>query len=240
MFLLLADESGWLSTLHSARSWALGLSFQTAAILVLIGGQWLLSLLPPAASADPPPPPQIRETLTILAPPPGKSSPRSPLSFNRSPLPDTPAGASAKLEDSTEIAFEADEARQLVPVLRENDGLIVFSPVLDHLHPRLAYHPDGTAAPIPASLNHWVRIRLANPAWWPEVESLCSQADPSSTLEAIAVFPPAYRSKLGEAVQARITGLKSAARIVGVSLRLEAGRPAGVVIRTVRLATPTG
>ena len=147
-------------------------------------------------------------------------------------------GTSLKIEDGTDIIFDADDTRQLLPVLAAFDGLIVFVPVLDRVHPEVAFRSDGSPAPLPATLDHWVRIRLPNPSWWPEIDALCSVANPQGTREAVAVFPPAYRSKLGVAVQTRMAELKSSGRIVGVSLRLEAGQPAGVVVRAITLAHP--
>ena len=236
MFQSLADESNWRGIRRRLREWGLGMGVQLSVVLVLACQQWLSAVLAGTATTPQPPVPSPRESFTMLAPPPGREMPRSTLSFSRSLSENAAPGAAVKIEDGTSIAFDADDNRQLVPVLRAFDGLIVFVPVLDRLHPQSAFRPDGSSVPLPGSLDHWVRIRLANPSWWPEVESLCSVANAGGDLEAVAVLPPAYRARLGAAVQSRMNELRSTGRIVGVSLRLEAGHPAGVVVQTVRLA----
>jgi hypothetical protein len=240
MFQLLADESGWRRIRRRAKEWGLGLGVHLTAMLTLAGQRWLFAILTAVATADQPPLPPARETFTILAPPPGKTMRSTALSFSGSLRESTPPGASVRIEDGTDIAFDADDSRQLLPVLKAFDGLIVFVPLLDRLHPQAAFRPDGSSAPLPGTLDHWVRIRLANPSWWPEVEALCSAANSDGSMEAVAVLPPVYRAKLGAAVQSRMAELRSAGRIVGVSLRLEAGHPAGVVVQSVRLAGQAG
>lgn len=236
MFQLLADEPSWRGIYRRARGFSLGLAVQLTAVLALIGHQWLLTLLAAFSTASQPPFPPARDTLTILAPPPGKPLPSQALSFQNDMREKIAPGTSLRIEDGTNIAFDADDTRQLVPVLASFDGLIVFVSVLDRVHPKAAFRPDGTPAPVPATLDHWVRIRLPNTSWWPEVEALCSVANPDGDMEAVAVFPPAYRSRLGAAVDARMTELKSSGHVVAVGLRLEAGRPAGVVVRAVTVA----
>ena len=235
MFQLLADESGWSGICRRIRGLGLGLAMQLAAILTWMCQQWLVAIWAAiSTSAQPPIPPN--QTLTILAPSAGKPLRTAALSFRTGFAEQSAPGVSLRIEDGTDIAFDADETRQLIPVLTAFGGLIVFAPILDRVHPQAAFRPDGAPAPVPATLDHWVRIRLSNPSWWPEIEALSSIANPDGTLEAVAVFPPAYRAALGAAVQNKMAELKSTGRIIGVGLRLEAGRPAGVVVRTVTLA----
>ena len=236
MFQTLADESNGNRIGRGLREWGLGMGVQLTIALVMAGQQWLSAMLAGTPSDPPPPASSVRETLTLLAPPPGREMPRSLLNFKSSPIVNSAPGTAQRIEDGASIAFDADDNRQLVPVLKAFDGLIVFVPVLDRLHPQAAFRPDGTSAPLPGSLDHWVRIRLANPSWWPEVEALCSAANAGGELEAVAVLPPSYRARLGEAVQMRMNELRSTGRIVGVSLRLDARHPAGVVVQNVRLA----
>lgn len=212
MFRQLADDPR-----SRFRGFALGLMTQSAVIL-------LLATPPrPAAQTEST---QSHEVLTILAPPPGKMIRTNDLSLHRGVMPKTQPGSSQKIDDSTSIAFDADNERQLIPVLTQVGGLIVFVPILDRTHPRSAFHPDGAPAPAPNTLDHWVRIRLANPSWWPEVEALCASANPDGTMEVMAVFPPSWRTALaGE--------LKSASRVKAITLHLEAGKPAGIVIRAI-------
>jgi hypothetical protein len=212
MFRLLADDPQ-----SRFRGFALGLAAQSAVILLLANPQWFLP------SGNQPEPSQTHEVLTILAPPPGKLTRTNAFSLRRSIAQKTQPGISQKIDDSTTIAFDPDDDRQLIPVLAQFHGLIVFAPVLDRTHPRAAFHPDGSSAPVPTTLDHWVRIRLANPSWWPEVEALCSTADPDGTMEAMAVFPPAWRVKLG-------AELKSTGHVTAITLHLETGKPAGIVI----------
>ncbi len=219
------------------RGQGISLALHLTAVLVICGQQWLLALLSTFAAVPQPAPPAAY-TLTILAPPPGKHVRTNALSFQTGPKePDTGETSAPLIADSTNISFDSDDTRQLLPVLAAYGGLIVFVPVLDRVHPTGAFRPDGSEAAIPASLDHWIRIRLPNTSWWPEVEALCSIGNPDGTLEAVAVFPPAYRSALGAAVQARMAGMKSSGRVVGVALHLEAGQPAGVRVREIRLAT---
>ena len=231
MFRLLADESPWR---RCARSWGLGVGAYLIAFVLVAGQKWLALVTTVPASA-PPPPTEVHETLTVLAPPPGKPALANAFSLRTTAAESTPPGASVKISEGTNISFLADDDRQLVPVLNAFGGLIVFVPVLDRIHPRSAFRPDGTAAPVPATLDHWVRIRLANPAWWPEIEALSDLANQDGTLEAVAVLPPSYRSKLGAAVESRMAAAKSSAKITGVELRLQSGRPAGVVVESIRL-----
>ncbi len=238
MFQLLADESLWDSVRRRARGLGLGLTFQVFLMLALLGQTWLAAHFSTSSAADEPPAPAMRDVLTILAPPPGELLRVKSLAFRSGGKEATTPGAAVKLDESAEISFDADQSRQLVPVLTAFEGLIVFVPLLDRGHPRAAFRPDGSPAAVPSTLDHWVRIRLANPSWWPEVEALCSAADANGEMEAVAVFPPNYRAKLGAAIQARMAELKSSGRVVGVGLRLEAGRPAGVEIRAIRLAPP--
>jgi hypothetical protein len=51
----------------------------------------------------------------------------------------------------------------------------------------------------------------------------------------MAVFPPEYRSKLGEAVKIRMAEMKRTGRVVWLSLTLDVSRPAGVVVRDVKV-----
>jgi hypothetical protein len=236
MFQLLADESAGRGIYLRVRGMALGLAVHLTAILALAGQRWLVALLAAFSTVVPSPAPAANDILTILAPPPGKPAPARALSFRTGETEQMAPGAPLKIEDGTDIAFDADDTRQLLPVLAAFDGLIVFVPILDRVHPHAAFRPDGSPTALPATLDHWVRIRLPNPSWWPEIDALCSVANPDGTLEAVAVFPPAYRSKLGAAVQTRMAELKSSGRIVGGGLRLEAGRPAGVVVRAITLA----
>ena len=234
MFRLLADESATRHSWYRLRGPGLSLAVHLAAILAITGKSWLLALLGTLATVPQPPPATYR--LTILTPPPGKPIRRESLRFHTGTSETLPAGAPARIEDGTDIVFDADDTRQLLPVLAAYGGLIVFVPVLDRVHPKDAFRPDGTAAAIPATLDHWVRIRLPNTSWWPEVEAMCSAANSDGALEAVAVFPPAYRSALGAAIQSRMTELKSSGHVVGIGLRLDAGRPAGVQVRAIRLA----
>jgi hypothetical protein len=217
MFRLLVDDPP-----SRFRGFALGLMAQSTVILLLAGPQWLTA--PPVV--DQPESPRAHEILTILAPPLGKMAPTNALSFRHDIIQKARPGSSQKIDDSTSIAFDADDDRQLIPVLEQFNGLIVFAPILDRTHPRSAFHPDGSPAPVPTTLDHWVRIRLANPSWWPEVEALCSTADPGGTMEAMAVFPPTWRARLG-------AELKSTGRATAITLHLEAGKPAGIVVRAV-------
>ncbi len=205
------------------RKFALGLTVQSAVILLLAGPQWLAKQ---SSQADQPESAQTREILTILAPPPGVLKQIRSLSFRSGPRMRIQPGTTQRIDDGTSISFDADDSRQLIPVLAQVGGLIVFVPILDRTHPRSAFHPDGSPAPLPATLDHWVRIRLANASWWPEVEALCASADPNGTMEAMAVFPPSWRAALARE-------LKSASRVKAITLHLEAGRPAGVTVRTV-------
>lgn len=214
MFRQLADDPR-----SRFRGFCLGLAAQSSVILLLAGPQWFAKQQP----ADQPESVPAHEILTILAPPPGVLKPVRSLSFHSGPRPKIQPGSTQKIDDSTSISFDADDSRQLIPVLGQVGGLIVFVPILDRTHPRTAFHPDGSPAPVPQSLGHWVRIRLANPSWWPEVEALCASADPNGTMEAMAVFPPAWRNALAEE-------LKTSNRVKAITLRLEAGRPAGVTI----------
>jgi hypothetical protein len=235
MFPLLADESGWPGTYRRIRGMGLGLTVQLAVILAWACQQWLVALFAIVpTSAQPPMPPN--QTLTILAPAPGKPLRTGALSLRTATAEQAAPGALPKIEDGTDIAFDADQTRQLIPVLTAFGGLIVFVPILDRVHPQAAFRPDGARAPVPATLDHWVRIRLSNPSWWPEIDALSSIANPDGTLEVVAVFPPAYRAALSAAVQTKMAELKASGRIIGVGLRLEAGRPAGVVVRAVTLA----
>lgn len=218
------------------RGWSLSVALHLAALVALAGQPWLAAFL--ASLSHPVQPPLPAATrLTILAPPPGKPLTGSARSFRNTVPEQVKTGAPLKIADSTDIAFDADDAHQLLPVLAANSGLIVFVPVLDRAHPRAAFRPDGSQAPTPATLDHWVRIRLANTSWWPEVDRLCSMANADGALEAMAVFPPSYRSALGAAIQQRVSELKASGRVVvGVALRLESGRPAGVVVRAITFA----
>ncbi len=235
MFQLLADEANSRRIGLHLRKWGLGMGAQLTVILAISCQQWLSSVPAGTPANSPPEPP--RETFTLLAPPPGRALPRTVLSFSRSPSENSSPGAPVKIDEGTSIAFDADEGRQLLPVLRAFNGLIVFVPLLDRLHPLAAFRPDGSPAPLPGPLDHWIRIRLANPSWWPEVEALSSVANAGGDLEAVAVLPPAYRARLGAAVQMRMNELRSGGRITGVSLHLDASHPAGVIVQTVRLAT---
>ena len=235
MVRLLADEPEQTGIRPPVRGQSISLGIHLAAILAMCGQRWLLALLS-AFSLVPPPEPPPAYTVTMLAPPPGKHVRTNALSFRGGAPQPNVGDQSPAIADSTDISFDSDDARQLLPVLAAYGGLIVFVPVLDRVHPTGAFRPDGSRAAIPASLDHWVRIRLPNTSWWPEVEALCSVANPDGTLEAVAVFPPAYRSALGAAVQARMAETKSSGRVVGVGLRLEAGQPAGVRVRAIRLA----
>jgi hypothetical protein len=235
MVRLLADEHTERGIWPRVRGQGISLGIHFAAILAIVGQQWLLALLSVFSAAPQPEPPHAY-TLTILTPPPGKRVHTNALSF-KSGVPEPSVGeTSPVIADSTDISFDSDDTRQLLPVLAAYGGLIVFVPVLDRVHPTGAFRPDGSEAAIPSSLDHWIRIRLPNTSWWPEVDALCSVANPDGMLEAVAVFPPAYRSALGAAVQARMAEMKSAGRVVGVGLRLEAGQPAGVRVRAIRLA----
>ena len=232
MFQLLADEPAP----HRVR----GLSLSVAVHLfsfALVSQRWLLALVAALSTVTPPPLPPASTSLTILTPPPGKPMTGSTRSFQTRVVDNVTPGAPLRIADGTDIAFDADDTRQLLPVLQAYGGLIVFVPVLDRTHPQAAFRPDGSAAAVPATLDHWVRIRLPNTSWWPEVERLCSAANADGTLEAMAVFPPSYRASLGAVIQTRMTELKSSGRVVvGVGLRLEAGRPAGVVVRAITFA----
>lgn len=236
MVRLLADEVGEHRIWPRVRGQGISLSLHLIVILALCGQQWLLALLS-GFSAVPQPEPPPAYTLTVLAPPPGKHVHTNALSFQNGAQQPADGETSPVIADSTDISFDSDDTRQLLPVLEAYGGLIVFVPVLDRVHPTGAFRPDGSEAAIPASLDHWIRIRLPNTSWWPEVEALCSVANPDGMLEAVAVFPPAYRAALGAAVQARMAEMKSSGRIVGVGLRLEAGQPAGVRVRAIRLAS---
>ena len=235
MVRLLADEQIERGIWPRVRGQGISLGLHLTATLAVCGQQWLLALLS-AFSTVPQPEPPHTYTLTILAPPPGKHVRTNALSFQTGAPEPNVGDASPVIADSTDISFDSDDTRQLLPVLAAYDGLIVFVPLLDRVHPTGAFRPDGSEAAIPASLDRWIRIRLPNTSWWPELDALCSVANPDGTLEAVAVFPPAYRSALGAAVQARMAELKSSGRVVGVGLRLEAGQPAGVRIRAIRLA----
>jgi hypothetical protein len=203
-------------------------------LLALFGERWLSAVVAAFSTVTPPPAPPVSTPMMILAPPPGDSTVRRVLSFKNVTVEKTSPGAPVRVADSTDIAFDADDSRQLLPVLQANDGLIVFVSLLDREHPKTAFRPDGSRAPPPSTLEHWVRIRLANPSWWPEVDRLCAVANGDGEMEAMAVFPPSYRSRLGAVIQARVNELKSPGRVVmGVGLRLEAGRPAGVVVRAI-------
>jgi hypothetical protein len=235
MVRLLADDPLGHGIWPRVRGQGISLGIHLAAILAICGQQWLLALLS-ALSAVPQREPPPAYKLTILAPPPGKHVHTNALSFRTGAPEPTVGETSPVVADSTDISFDSDDTRQLLPVLAAYGGLIVFVPVLDRVHPTGAFRPDGSEAAIPASLDHWIRIRLPNTSWWPEVDALCSVANPDGTLEVVAVFPPAYRSALGAAVQARMVEMKSSGRVVGVGLRLEAGQPAGVRVRAIRLA----
>jgi hypothetical protein len=236
MVRLLADEAVERCIGPQVRGQGISLGIHLTVILAICGQQWLLALVS-AFSAVPQPEPPPAYTLTILAPPPGKHVHTNALSFHTGPPEPSVGDSSPVIADTTDISFDSDDTRQLLHVLAEYGGLIVFVPVLDRVHPTGAFRPDGSEAAIPASLDHWIRIRLPNTSWWPEVDALCSVANPDGTLEAVAVLPPAYRSALGAAVQARMAEMKSSGRVVGVGLRLEAGQPAGVRVRAIRLAT---
>jgi hypothetical protein len=145
-------------------------------------------------------------------------------------------GSSPVVDDSTEIVWAADYNRELLPVLLANQGLIVFVDPLDRLRPKAAFRADGSRVPPPDTLQHYVRLRLANPSWWPEIEALCVTTDPERKLEVMAVFPPTFRTKLGEAVQAQMLEMKRTGRVVWLSLALDTSRPAGVVVRDLKVA----
>lgn len=235
MVRLLAGDLEQRGIWRRVRGQGISLGLHLTAILAICGQQWLLALLG-ASSTIPQPEPPPAYTLTILAPPPGKHVRTNALSFRTGAKePEEGETSSPVIADSTDISFDSDDTRQLLPVLAAYGGLIVFVPVLDRVHPTGAFRPDGSEAAIPPSLDHWIRIRLPNTSWWPEVEALCPVGNPDGTLEAVAVFPPAYRSALGAAVQARMAEMKSSGRVVGVGLRLEAGQPAGVKVRAIHL-----
>src|SRR5580704_8359252 len=146
------------------RGQGISLGLHLTAILAICSQQWLLALLS-AGSAVPKPEPPATYTLTILAPPPGKHVRTNALSF-RAGLPEPSVGETAPvIADSTDISFDSDDTRQLLPVLSAYGGLIVFVPVLDRVHPTGAFRPDGSEAAIPSSLDHWIRIRLPNTSW---------------------------------------------------------------------------
>jgi len=206
-------------------------------LLALVGPRWLIAVLAVFSTVAPPPLPSTPYTLTILTPPPGKPLPSGAVCFQAGACEKMTPGVPLKIADSADIVFDADDTRQLVPVLKAYGGLIVFVPLLHRASPKAAFWPDGSRAAVPATLDHWVRIRLSNPSYWPEVGRLCAIANSDGLMEAVAAFPPEYRSQLGAAVQSRMIELKSSGHVVGVGLRLEAGRPAGVAIRAITLAS---
>lgn len=238
MFRSDADDSGARGVRAAAVRFGFGLAFHLAAALALLGQAWLAALFASFSGAAEPPVPQTREVVTMLAPPPGEFT-RTAAMKMPSARRAVAAGAAVKIDEGAAIAFDADDARQLVPVLTAFDGLIAFVPLLDRLHPRAAYRLDGSRVATPKTLDGWTRIRLANPSWWPEIDALCEAADAAGEMEAVAVFPPAYRLKLDAAIGARMAEMKSSGRVVAVGLRLEAGRPAGVDVRAIRLAAGT-
>jgi hypothetical protein len=167
-------------------------------------------------------------TTKLLAPPPGKAG--GPGGWG------TAGGGPAAIDDSTEIVWAADHGRQLIPVLRAHSGLIVFVDPLDRTKPKAAFRPDGSRTQPPNTLQHYVRLRMSNPSWWPEVKRLSAIADPGGTLEAMAVFPPEYRSELGDAVRTRMAEMKRTGRVVWLSVALDGSQPAGVAVHDVKLA----
>jgi hypothetical protein len=162
----------------------------------------------------------------VFAPPPGGLGGDGPGQGGSAPV----------VEDSAEIDWAADYKRQLLPVLLANQGLIVFVDPLDRVRAKAAFRPDGSPVQPPETLQHYVRLRLGNPSWWPQIERLCAKADPDRALEVMAVFPPEYRSTLSAAVQARMAEMKRSGRVVWLSLTLDVSRPAGVLVRDLKVA----
>ena len=213
------------------RPWALAVSLglHSAAVVIAFAKPWLLSLLAALLAlwqTGPPPRPAVTIT-KVFAPPAGKSGGEGQGRGGPSPV----------VDDSTEIVWAADYNRELLPVLLANQGLIVFVDPLDRLRPKAAFRADGSRVPPPDTLQHYVRLRLANPSWWPEIEALCITTDPERKLEVMAVFPPTFRTKLGEAVQAQMVEMKRTGRVVWLSLALDTSRPAGVAVRDIGMAT---
>ncbi len=151
MVRLLADEPVFRRR-NDDRIWprvrgqGISLGIHLTAILAIVGQQWLLALLS-GFSAVPPPEPPPAYTLTILAPPPGKHVNSNALSFKNG-APDPSVGeTSPVIADSTDISFDSDDTRQLLPVLAAYGGLIVFVPVLDRV--QSDRRPSGPTDPRP-------------------------------------------------------------------------------------------
>ena len=213
---------------------ALSIGLHAATVLSGFAKAWIVAILATLAIQQPGPP-SPRTRVTLLAPPPGKPAPTGQSGPKlSSPGEDSADGAPA-VDESTDVVWDADYGHQLIPVLRIHDGLVVFVDPLDRVHAKAAFRTDGTQVKPPETLQHYVRLRMRNPAWWPEIERLCTSADPSRMLEVMAVFPPEYRSKLGEAVKVRMAEMKRAGRVVWLCLTLDVSRPAGVMVRDVKV-----
>jgi hypothetical protein len=213
---------------------ALSIGLHAAAVLSGFAKAWIVAILATLAIQQPNPP-YARTQVMLLAPPPGQPAPTFSSEQKLSGPGEDPADGAPALDESTDIVWDADYGHQLIPVLRIYHGLVVFVDPLDRVHAKAAFRADGIQVKPPETLQHYVRLRVRNPVWWPEIESLCTSADPSRALEVMAVFPPEYRSKLGQAVKVRMAEMKRAGRVVWLSLTLDASRPAGVLVRDVKV-----
>lgn len=214
--------------------YTLSIGLHAAAVSSVFARAWIVAILAAFAVQQPDPPSPLTKVI-LLAPPPGKPAPAKPTEPKAGSQSEYLVDGAPVVDDVTDIAWDADYSRQLLPVLLTHGGLIVLVDPLDRVRPKAAFRPDGSRVQPPRNLQRYVRLRMHNPSWWPQVERLRAIADPGGALEVMAVFPPEYRDTLSEVARLRLDEMKLTGRVAWLSLALDASRPAGVVVHDIKI-----